>query len=70
MVFLGKSKNKNSKSNNQLLIMCLPVLLKVFIFSYLPMAGIVIAFVDLDYKKGIFKSLFVGFDNFDFSLNL
>ena len=38
----------------------------VFIFSYLPMYGIVIAFKDFKYDKGVFGSPWVGFDNFKF----
>ncbi len=54
------------KDNIQFAIMVLPVVLKVFIFSYLPMCGIFLAFKDLNYELGIFKSPWVGFKNFEF----
>ncbi len=46
-------------------LLALPVLL-VFIFSYLPMFGIIIAFKNYRYDLGIFSSKWVGFDNFRF----
>ncbi|WP_079423944.1 ABC transporter permease subunit [Clostridium oryzae] len=46
--------------------MLLPATIYFFIFAYLPMAGVVIAFKSLDYSKGIFGSPWVGFDNFKF----
>jgi putative aldouronate transport system permease protein len=39
-------------------------LLLVFVFNYLPMFGIVIAFKDYKFDKGIFGSEWVGLDNF------
>lgn len=56
----------NTKRDFQLLILALPVLLYVFIFCYLPMAGVVIAFEDYRYDKGVFGSEFIGFKNFEF----
>lgn len=41
-------------------------LLYVFVFSYLPMVGIIIAFKNYRYDKGIFGSDWVGFRNFKF----
>jgi len=49
-----------------LLLMLLPAVLYFTIFSYLPMAGIVVAFKRFDYKGGIFGSPWIGFDNFKF----
>ncbi|MEG2669500.1 MAG: ABC transporter permease subunit [Oscillospiraceae bacterium] len=46
-------------------LLAIPLLL-VFVFSYLPMAGITIAFKDYKYNSGIFGSEWVGFDNFKF----
>lgn len=46
--------------------MLVPAILFFFVFAYLPMSGIVIAFKSLDYAKGIFGSPWVGFDNFEF----
>lgn len=38
------------------------------IFSYLPMFGIMIAFKDYNYRKGVFGSEWVGLKNFEFFL--
>lgn len=46
--------------------MALPAVILLLIFNYLPMVGIVMAFQELDYSKGIFTSPFVGFKNFEF----
>ncbi len=59
----SKRSAMNNKSDRQLLLMTLLPIIKIFIFSYIPMAGIVIAFQN--YKpKTKFLSEFVGFDNF------
>ena len=36
--------------------MALPAVILLIVFNYLPMVGIVMAFQDLDYSKGIFTS--------------
>lgn len=46
--------------------MALPAVILLLIFNYLPMVGIVMAFQELDYSKGIFTSPFIGFKNFEF----
>lgn len=60
-----KKKSLYAKSDKQLLIMSLPALIKIFIFSYVPMGGIVIAFQNYKPKTG-FLSEFVGFENFKY----
>ena len=47
-----------------LYLMAVPGLLYLLVNNYLPMAGLVIAFKDLDFSKGIFASDWVGFANF------
>lgn len=54
--------------NLSFLIMALPGALLMLIFCYMPMAGLVIAFKDIDYAKGIFSSAWVGLKNFKFLL--
>ncbi|MDR6553173.1 ABC transporter permease subunit [Paenibacillus qinlingensis] len=49
-----------------LLLMIMPTTLLCLLFSYIPMAGIVIAFKQYNYTGGIFGSPWVGFDNFKF----
>lgn len=49
-----------------LYIMALPTVIFLIIFCYIPMAGLVMAFQDLNITKGIFASPFVGWKNFEF----
>ena len=49
-----------------MLIMAAPALLLLFIFNYIPMAGIMIAFKDFRANLGFLKSPWAGFKNFDF----
>lgn len=66
----GKSKKtsilKELKKNKVLLLMLLPAFLYFFIFSYIPMGGVVLAFKNYNFRDGIFGSPFVGFDNFKY----
>lgn len=54
------------KKNYLLYLMALPGIAVIFIFAYLPMGGIIIAFQDFNPIKGITGSKFVGFSNFRF----
>ena len=56
----------NRKKNIYLTILALPALIAVFIFSYLPMPGLIIAFKKINYIDGIFKSPWNGLENFKF----
>jgi len=47
-------------------IMAAPAVLYMIINNYLPMFGIVIAFKNLDFRKGILGSDWAGFDNFKY----
>ena len=49
-----------------LIMMCLPVIIFFFVFNYIPLRGIYIAFTDYNYRDGIFGSPFVGLSNFRF----
>lgn len=66
----GRSvENKNSmlhecKKHWQLYIMLLLPVVYIIIFSYLPMGGIVIAFKDFSFRKGIFGSPWAGLKYF------
>lgn len=55
---------KKRNINWQLYVLIAPALLWIFIFSYLPMGGLIIAFKKFNYAKGIFGSPWVGLDNF------
>ncbi|MBD0382962.1 ABC transporter permease [Paenibacillus sedimenti] len=54
------------RKNSLLYLMMLPGIAVIFIFAYLPMGGIVIAFQDFNPAKGITGSEFVGLKNFRF----
>ncbi len=54
------------KNTFQMSIMALPAVATLFIFNYIPMAGIIIAFKRFRVNLGIFRSPWVGFENFDF----
>ncbi|MDO4284697.1 MAG: ABC transporter permease subunit [Eubacteriales bacterium] len=61
-------KMKKGSFTKQLpfLLMTLPGLLYLLINNYVPMFGIVIAFKDIDFAKGILGSEWVGLENFKF----
>ncbi|OXM16870.1 ABC transporter permease [Paenibacillus herberti] len=52
--------------NRLLYLMCLPALIVLLMFSYIPFAGIWMAFTDFNVVDGIFGSKFVGLDNFKY----
>lgn len=56
----------NKDISNELLLLTIPGIAWFFIFSYLPMGGLVLAFKNFKYRDGIFGSPWVGFDNFKF----
>lgn len=64
----GKKKTKGYRVPTTMLhLMLLPAAVVIFIYNYLPMLGIVIAFEDYDVGKGLssfWTSTFVGLDNF------
>lgn len=55
---------KNWSRQLPLHLMVMPALLLVLVFSYGPIAGLVIAFQKYSIVKGIFGSEWIGFDNF------
>lgn len=57
---------KSMQLNFSFLMMVLPGFALVLIFNYLPLAGLCIAFKNIDYAKGIIGSPWCGFDNFMF----
>ncbi|WP_162140183.1 ABC transporter permease [Haploplasma axanthum] len=59
-----KRRNANLKKSWPLIVMLSGALIFVFVFSYIPMYGITIAFKDYNPALGISKSPFIGFDNF------
>ena len=61
-------KARKKPLNISLLTMLIPGSLALIVFSYLPMAGIFIAFKNVNYTKGVFASPWIGFKNFEFFL--
>lgn len=68
------SVNKTSKNNKsavlvdniQYFLMALPGIVQIFLFRYLPMFGVVIAFKKFNPNLGIFGSEWNGFENFKY----
>jgi len=54
------------RKSKMLILMALPAIIHVFVFSYLPMGGIVLAFKQFRYAEGIFGSPWIGLENFRF----
>lgn len=61
---LGARFLDEMRRNYVLYIMAIPVVLYFFLFCYLPMFGIVVAFQDHNIRKGITGSDWVGLENF------
>lgn len=61
----GQSFWRHMKTHKTLYLMLVPGILYYVIFHYVPMGGIVIAFKDFDIFEGIWKSEWVGFQNFN-----
>lgn len=57
---------ENTWKHRAHVIMALPVILVLFFFSYVPMAGLSLAFKKFDYNLGLWKSPWCGLDNFQF----
>lgn len=64
----GKLKKvfNDLNKNKVYLTLTAPVLIYTFIFCYVPMFGVIIAFKSFQYNLGFFKSPWVGFNNFKF----
>lgn len=54
------------RKNTTLTIMALPDAVILFLFSYVPIAGLIIAFKDFRYDRGFLGSGWIGFKNFEF----
>jgi putative aldouronate transport system permease protein len=54
------------RRNGVYYLMVLPAMLFIFLLKYLPMPGLVIAFKNYNFRKGIWGSSWAGFDNFKF----
>jgi putative aldouronate transport system permease protein len=54
------------KRNRGLYLMCMPALIVLVMFCYIPFAGTWMAFTDFNVMDGIFGSKFVGLNNFKY----
>ena len=61
-----KGRKRYKEGHWQLTTMLIPAVVLIFIFAYIPMFGIVVAFKDLKFSQGIWGSAWNGFDNFKF----
>lgn len=61
-----KNLGKRLKRFIPLYLMMIPGAVYLIINNYIPMTGIVIAFKQFNYGKGIWGSPFIGFKNFEF----
>lgn len=59
---------ENTWKHRAHVVLALPVFLILFFIMYVPMAGLVMAFKEFDYTKGIWGSPFNGIKNFQFML--
>lgn len=64
MYSLKKEKHKKYKQYRVLLLMMLPALIYYFVFHYLPMYGVLLAFKDFKITQGILGSPWAGFTHF------
>lgn len=62
----AKSKKTNILKDGALYVMMLPGLIYLFVNNYIPMAGLLIAFKNVNFTKGILRSDWIGFKNFQF----
>jgi len=63
-----KMSKVEKKEQIQFWILCLPSLVKVLLFSYIPMIWLTMAFQFYIPRRGIFGSEWVGFENFSYLL--
>ena len=55
---------RNTYKNKGLFFMALPGIAIIFMFYYMPMFGLVVAFKNFNYSDGVWGSAWVGFENF------
>lgn len=60
----AKTLLRDMKMNHTVYLMVLPVIVYFFIFHYLPMGGVLMAFQNFSIRRGIFGSQWAGLDHF------
>lgn len=63
---MKKRRFRFGKGDRELTLLALPSILYIFVFSYVTMFGVIIAFKNYRYDKGILGSEWVGLSNFEF----
>ena len=63
---IRKKNRLMANKNFELFLLSLPVVIYLFIFKYLPMGGVILAFKNYNYADGILGSAWIGFKNFEF----
>lgn len=66
VIGLSRHEIKMFRKNSELFLLALPGLLLLFVFCYLPIPGLVLAFKKFNYALGLWGSKWAGFDNFRF----
>lgn len=61
-----RRKRKKNTASISLYLMIIPAVIYILVNNYLPMLGVYIAFVKIDWSKGILGSPFVGLQNFEY----
>lgn len=65
-----KSTLRYINKKKYLYILIIPCLIYFFVFNYIPMYGIIIAFKDFNFAKGILGSKWIGLENFKYMFGL
>jgi putative aldouronate transport system permease protein len=65
-----KSALRYFNKKKYLYILLAPCVVYFFIFNYIPMYGVIIAFKDFNFAKGIIHSPWIGFENFRYMFGL
>ena len=63
---MNRLPSYKKKKTIAITIMAIPALICLFVFNYMPMFGLVLAFKDFQYNLGFFKSPWNGIDNFKY----
>ncbi|WP_234489682.1 MULTISPECIES: ABC transporter permease [unclassified Paenibacillus] len=64
--WLDRTVLKKAKKYKILYLMILPGIVYLLINNYIPMFGIIIAFKEIDFSKGVFGGDWIGFRNFEY----
>ena len=59
-------RRRRLRSSLEYTLLAAPALIYLLLFHYLPMGGVVMAFKNYKFNRGIFGSPWVGFRNFDY----